>query len=809
MPQRFVRWWRRVFFPGDIVSLLIVTVMLLASAYSLQAAGWPLLMNTVTPALVFSVLFGFTLARSRYDELFSLLISTLYGILAVFMIAAINEPGGILDGSTSVISRVMLWVYDAATGGINSDNLVFTLLVASLFWYLGYNASWHIFRLDRVWRVILPPALIMLTNIVVYNGSATLDIYLLVFLFMALLLLVRSHMDAREWDWYINGVRGPVGLRNQFLRAGAVLALVALLIAWAVPRNDVQERLDNFQRFLNSDPIRQLSEMWNRLFEPVETQGPATADYYGSDSLSLGGSIRLGEQTVFYVEAPQDRRYYWRSRVFERYDNGRWQPAAEYRVVDRTAPLDINWDQEVMGAARQRIAQTFTVAMSGTRLIYAAPQPASVSVAGQTDIRRTLPMLEAESPMNVSVIRPLNVLSRGTEYTVESLVSTATAFELRAAGTDYPDWVRDPNAVAGFSVGFRTAELARSIVANAGATNPYDQAKAIETWLRTNIRYSETIPAPPDGVDPVEWLLFDRREGYCTYYATAMISMLRSLGVPARMAAGFSQGEYDATLGEYIVRERDAHTWVEVYFPGYGWVEFEPTANQDPLTRDGDQSIAPAQRIAQPTPLPSNTPTPVPSPTPLPTNTPQPDDPQQTPEAAPPTITPTPSQTPTATPVIVPTVPPDMQVQPPNDVFSALLRAFGAAFLLLLLVIAFVLLLVFVWWWWEWRGLGKLTPISRAYARLERFLPLAGVRTADQQTTEERRQYVVRQIPQAERPITTIMRLYTRERYGRQRGVSPADSNEASRVDEAWPLVRKTILGRWLRRLLPGGRRRE
>ena len=101
----------------------------------------------------------------------------------------------------------------------------------------------------------------------------------------------------------------------------------------------------------------------------------------------------------------------------------------------------------------------------------------------------------------------------------------------------------------------------------ANATTPYDRAKAIETWLRSNIVYNETIPQPPADQDPVDWLLFDLREGYCNYYASAMIMMLRTLGIPARMAAGFAQGTWDAAQNAYTVQERDAHTWVEVFSP--------------------------------------------------------------------------------------------------------------------------------------------------------------------------------------------------------------------------------------------------
>ena len=109
--------------------------------------------------------------------------------------------------------------------------------------------------------------------------------------------------------------------------------------------------------------------------------------------------------------------------------------------------------------------------------------------------------------------------------------------------------------------------------------NPFDQSIAIRNYLRRAIAYNDQIAAPPPNVDPVHYVLFDLREGYCNYYASAMAIMLRSQGVPARIVQGYAQGEYNEEDGFYRVRANNAHTWVEVYFPAYGWIQFEPTAS--------------------------------------------------------------------------------------------------------------------------------------------------------------------------------------------------------------------------------------
>lgn len=806
MWQRASDQWRSLFAPGDITSLIIITALLLIPFFALLASDWPLETGILVPITILSTLFGLLLARSQFGEFLALMMSGMYGGSFVILLAAISVEGGIGSGVFAVFVRTVTWIMDALTGGINQDDLVFNLLVASLFWFLGYNAAWHTFRIDRMWRVIIPPGMILFSNTVFYSGDNRMDGYLLAFVFLCLLMFVRSTLDAREWEWYTSGIRIPRRLRAQFMRMGVVLAFPALLLGWSVPSGDLQERLDRFQQFLQSDPILQMSEFWNRMFSPVDAQGPATADYFGGDTLELGGAIRLGDQTVLVVNAPPDRRYYWRSRVFDTYEAGRWTPAADTRLSTPTPPLNVSGAQD---AARRPVEQRFTIALNATRLIYTAPQPLQVDVATRTDLFYTAPESDPNRMMNISVIRPMQVIRRGESYTATSMMSTASPAQLRAAGTGYPDWVRNLYLYVSPSVTPRTAQLAVDIVNEAAATTPYDQAKAIESWLRANILYNETIPRPPSNQDPVDWVLFDHREGYCNYYASAMIVMLRTLGVPARLAAGFAQGNWDPAQGGFVVTERDAHTWVEAYFPGYGWIEFEPTAAQAPLEREGEQDFTEqAVPDAPPTPTPTDTPTPAPTDTPAPTETPEQDEPQDdmagldfpTPT---PTITPTVTPSPTPTPVILPTQPPPATPDAQNPL-EMLLPALGVLLLLILMVIVVLALGTLVYWWWEWRGMHGLSPVTRAYARLERYLGLIGVRLAAQETPEERRRHIVAQVPQVERPVSAITQLYTVERYSAAHRRLPSDAHHSSEVaDQAWLDARGGIMKRWLRRFIP------
>jgi hypothetical protein len=120
----------------------------------------------------------------------------------------------------------------------------------------------------------------------------------------------------------------------------------------------------------------------------------------------------------------------------------------------------------------------------------------------------------------------------------------------------------------------RIPALARSVTAS--ASSEFDRAVAIQNYLQTEFGYTLEQPSPAPA-DPLAHFLFERRKGHCEYFATAMTVMLRTIGIPARYVTGFLPGEFNEVAGDYIVRASDAHAWVEVYFPDFGWITFDPT----------------------------------------------------------------------------------------------------------------------------------------------------------------------------------------------------------------------------------------
>jgi len=182
----------------------------------------------------------------------------------------------------------------------------------------------------------------------------------------------------------------------------------------------------------------------------------------------------------------------------------------------------------------------------------------------------------AEGVAGLAVLRPRQNLKEGESYVITGLLNDVSPEALRQASAEYPPGVRDYYLQLPDNLPRRVRELATGLIAD--KASPYDKAKAIEGYLR-GLPVDYLTPDPPPGHDAVDYFLFEAQRGYFDYHASAMVVLLRSVGVPARLAVGFAlkQDEEEPERGEFRIQARDAYAWAEAYFPGYGWLEFNPT----------------------------------------------------------------------------------------------------------------------------------------------------------------------------------------------------------------------------------------
>lgn len=247
--------------------------------------------------------------------------------------------------------------------------------------------------------------------------------------------------------------------------------------------------------------------------------------------------------------------YYLRGEIYGEYTGSSWLPAP----VEESVPPQV--DPQSPAPGRYVLEQEYTILASQWSFLYAVNQP----VAGSDSLR----FLQAGD-------EPSFLLqSESDQYRVVSWATRLSADQLAAAGNEYPPEVLSAYTQLPQTLPERVKALARTITT--GSENSFEQALRIQTYLRSNYAYNLEIIPPPASQDVVDYFLFEEKQGFCSYYASSMVVLLRSLGVPARVAAGYVTGGYNFYENAYIVPASNAHAWVEVYFPGFGWVEFEPT----------------------------------------------------------------------------------------------------------------------------------------------------------------------------------------------------------------------------------------
>ncbi len=609
---------------GQWLTGVLAGILYLILAAALDAAGHVSNLGLVVPVTAGAYLLGVLMSFSRFDGFFALSHSMFVGLAWIlFLMASAVHPDAIapfLDNGIGelqarvyfVLLRLLDWVDAALTGKASADNFVFIFEISFLLWWLTYLGAWSVFRHGYTWRAIVPAGVVLLIN-TYYAPNSTVG-FLAAWVLIALILLVRTNLAEQQLRWREQRIYFNPDIVWDFLRNSVIFSVLLVLAAWFLPGLGRNPQVREVLAPLTSR-WEETAEGMQRLYQGLNRR-PADEAANFTDNLTLGGERNVTDQPVFQVQTLKAR--YWRAVVFDTYDGRGWLNTAQDELSFRAGEIV----PVAAWRAREAISQTVTLLAPIGDVLFGAPEIAQADLRLNALARPqagAAPIAVAEQgtdaaggAVEFAMVRATRDLDRSESYRFTSAVTKATVQDLEAAGSDYPAEIVDRFVQIPPDFSPQVATLAQRLTAD--AATPYAKAKAIESYLRT-IPYNDAIPAPPPGQDPLEYFLFDIQEGYCDYYATAMAMMLRSVGVPARAVSGYAEGLYDEVIGGYFVTQRDAHTWVEVFFPEYGWIEFEPTAGESPLERpqaeDPAQSTLTSQQeeaeqpespLAQPTP---------------------------------------------------------------------------------------------------------------------------------------------------------------------------------------------------------------
>ncbi|MBI2773577.1 MAG: DUF4129 domain-containing protein [Chloroflexi bacterium] len=552
---------RRLRFRGGWSGLLVFAIMTLVYPASLQQADWVELSSQFWQIAVAGILFGTVVGNAPLRPLRAVTVGSAIGALAVtgFTMMAIGQ-GPIRERAVALGIDVNSWLTQVLAGEAARGQTVFTLFLGASVWATAFVGAFALARTGRVWEAVVLTGGSLTLNVSLALTPLLLD--LVIFTLCALVLMVRLHIVALQERWERQNIQPTGEMDWRVLRGGLTWTLVLVIMALVTPRVGAAEVLNRgFDVF--EAPYQRVETEWQRFFAGVSGPSRLRGISFG-DSIRLGQAPNLGDTVVMVVDSPQGR--FWRVIAYDFYTGQGWRTTE----VDRAEKVTPDKFQ-----LRERLDAAFDVREPFGNRLFAPNEPLKASIPSQ--------FLVGDDRSFSSGIRALEQRQAAAPYTVSASISVADKGSLRRASTTYTEIIRRGFLQVPSTLPQRVRDLARKVTE--GKDNPYDKAEAVESFLRTNFRYSLAVRPPPPGRDPVDWFLFDLKEDFCEYFASSMIMMLREVGVPARLVEGFTPGTFDPITGKYVVKQINAHAWVEVWFPGYGWIEFEPTPSETPFLR--------------------------------------------------------------------------------------------------------------------------------------------------------------------------------------------------------------------------------
>jgi len=431
----------------------------------------------------------------------------------------------------------------------------------------------HSFTLvtDKAVLFMCVPSLSLISLAATLGRGVEMLIYFVVLLVLACFVLIQQNAlsDSRPSAGRGESLRfHPEGVRRQAgLALGVTLTAIAVGIAFSELAYPHFDRIMSSRLLAHGAP-RVIQQFGDEDFVPV-----------------AAGPVSLGEEQVMMVRC--DRPLLWRSQTFNRFTGRGWLNGPEreeellIHAVESDAqhgfavplPLSPSYRPNTFEVLRKPAEMPravecvdqvfFHIVVGRSNIVFGAAEPKTVRLAAQG------PLLGSGGGLRLN-----EYYGWGMSYEVQSLVSSATPEQLRAAPDNYPPSVREAYLDVPQSC-WPVERLVREITA--GRTNAYDRAVAIQRYLQANYRYDANAPAVPGNEDVVCHFLLKSRRGYCDVSASAMVIMCRFVGIPARWVTGFDTGEFDPAEKAFRVRAKDSHAWAEVYFPGHGWIAFDPT----------------------------------------------------------------------------------------------------------------------------------------------------------------------------------------------------------------------------------------
>ena len=715
------------------ISVVLVFVMTLTIAWSIDDAAWVLGRDHYTDFLALTVIWGvaigFVGGKVGWGRWPTYVLGALLAALVVPLYAgAVLRPEADWLVQYQATANSMLEAYRdlALRNRVVTQQFGHFLLVLGLFtWATGMFASFTAFGHRRPLNSIVLVGLVLIGNMsFTYRDQLT---FLVIYSLAALFLLIRFHAFEEQAEWLRRRIGEPSAVSAIYLRGGTVFIVVAVVGSLVLTQTASSAPLAGAVRGIG-DQVLTWSRDLQRFFPTGGANRPFGIDFGPTAQIS-GQWTTDGSPAVTIEFADLEAEpLYWRAVTYDDFDFTAWRQTAPVGI-DRAAGEDL-----FTGMAEEPSADSYREVR-----FRVFPQ----NFRGSSILSPQIPY-QIDAPVRVSFVGSRGWFASvdrggGDPYTVTARVPLVgqespnglTANRLRAAGTEYPPEIRELYLGVDEGVippgGDADALLDEVLAVVDDPSNPYDVASTMEDYLRESggfVYETNITDRPCDGLSTVECFARHRR-GFCQYYATTMAILLREHGIPTRMVSGFlPDSSRDARGLVERINFSAAHAWVEVYFPGFGWVKFDPTGGG----------------VAASRPLPPGNPV----------------------ESADPNASPAPAGS-----GFIATIPPFEEGEFPPGVFNPNPQGPDAAGLLIAVSVMLLVVvggLAFVAWQ---RGpRGEVTP-DRAYATLTRLAGRFGFGPRPTQTVYEYAGALSEVLPQSRPEIQTVALAKVEVAYGR------------------------------------------
>ncbi len=594
------------------ISLLLVAILAISVAWSLDSAGLVLGKTAWTDFLAWAalggVIVGFVGARAGWNRPLAHLIGAAFAALIVpLMVGSVLRPDLPLSGRYEATAQSSVnAVIDFAVRNlqVTRETGHFLLVLGLLCWANGQFAASSVFRHGRPIGPI-----IVLGTVLVATMSSTQDDgqiwFLVLFSMAALFLLTRLHALDERATWIRRRIGDPAVVSSLYLRGGTVFILAAVFGALALTASARSAPLAGFWDDARPTLV-EISQWLQRIIPTNPNSRTLGVPTFGAQ-VTIGGVWSTSNDPALEITRPpgDNRPFYWRASAYDTFTLFGWNSTNPQSAARPAGTKILDGTLDAIPTSSARDQETFRVRPLSNlfKVAFTPSEPDTLSrdstltTAGENGFFQSI-AIDGRDPYTV-----VADVSR-----LEDVPGGVTQNRLRAAGTDYPpEIVRRYTSVPLGAMGPTAKDLIGDIVAKvkrAGPYTPYDLAVALETEFHSQrYAYSTNVAGLCDRETSIVECFTAHKTGFCEHYASTMAILLRSQGVPARLVEGFLPGPIDVVTGKEVITTSSAHAWVEVWFPGIGWYRFDPTGNG--LSKPEDVQVGAPQPIPTPKPSPS------------------------------------------------------------------------------------------------------------------------------------------------------------------------------------------------------------